>query len=148
MNEEQKNDLYYMCSLIEFIARKTKNYPGDVVKKIGKTNLKKLFYLAEVNHCLSFEQVSDEIIENYNVLDGDFDIVANCKYVIPRFLEIGKLYQRLIIDTFEIDNNEIEAFYNVFISFLSYKICNYNSALYYSGRSYLKTCYLEGKIVA
>lgn len=147
MNEDVKNDVFYMCSLIEYTARKTKNYPGDVVTKIGKSNIKKLFYLAEVNHCLSFEQVSDEIIRDNGIVNGDYDCILKCKYIAPKFLTIGKLYQRLINDV-QGDCDIVDTFYNVFTSFLSYKICDYNSALYYSGRSYLMVCYLEGKIVA
>ena len=32
MTEKQKDDIYYVCSLIEFIARKTKNHRQDVIR--------------------------------------------------------------------------------------------------------------------
>lgn len=31
MTEKQKDDIYYVCCLMEFIARKTKNHRQDVV---------------------------------------------------------------------------------------------------------------------
>lgn len=31
MSEEEENDLFYVCSLIEHVGRKTKNRHGDVV---------------------------------------------------------------------------------------------------------------------
>lgn len=52
MISKRRNDLFYVCSLIEFTGRKTKNRRRVIVKALGE---------AEVNHCLSFEQVSDEI---------------------------------------------------------------------------------------
>lgn len=55
MNENEKNDVYYVCCLIEFIGRQTKNKRSDIVKKIGKEGLQYLYKTAEVNHCLTFE---------------------------------------------------------------------------------------------
>ena len=63
MTEKQKDDIYYVCSLIEFIARKTKNHRQDVIRHFSKADVERQLRLAEVNHCLSFEQVADELIE-------------------------------------------------------------------------------------
>lgn len=67
MTEQERNDYFYVCALIEYIARETKNHRGDIVKAIGEEGIKKLLYDAEVNHCLSFEQVSDEVISYYQI---------------------------------------------------------------------------------
>ncbi|MFR9066644.1 MAG: hypothetical protein ACLVJH_06645 [Faecalibacterium prausnitzii] len=61
------------CSLIETIARKTKNHRQDVIRHFTKADIERQLRLAEVNHCLSFEQVSDELIDDFNIPDGDFD---------------------------------------------------------------------------
>ena len=61
MTEKEKNDFFYVCALIEFTARKTRNKRGVIVRAMGEEGVKKELYDAEVNHCLSFEQVSDEI---------------------------------------------------------------------------------------
>ena len=37
MTEKQKNDILYVCSLIETIARKTKNHRQDVIHHFTKT---------------------------------------------------------------------------------------------------------------
>ena len=60
MTEKQKDDIYYVCCLIEFIARKTKNHRQDVIQYFTKKDLERQLRLAEVNHCLSFEQVSEK----------------------------------------------------------------------------------------
>ena len=73
MTEKQKDDVLYVCSLIETIARKTKNHRQDVIRHFTKADVERQLRLAEVNHCLSFEQVSDELIDDFNIPDGDFD---------------------------------------------------------------------------
>ena len=67
MTPKEQNDYFYVCSLIEYIARKTKNNRGTIVNLLGKKGIEKQLYDAEVNHCLSFDQVSDELIEFYNI---------------------------------------------------------------------------------
>lgn len=148
MNEIQKNNLFYVCSLIEYIGRETKNRRSTIVKMLGKEELERQLELAEVNHCLSFEEVSDEIIEEFNIKEGDFDSVGLSKYTVPSFQVIGKEYQRLIIDVISEENNVIDVLYSVFESFISDEISDFNSSVYYSSPEYLKYSYLEGKLLA
>ena len=51
MTDKEKNDFFYVCSLIEFIARQTKNKRGTIVMALGKEGIEKQLYDAEVNHC-------------------------------------------------------------------------------------------------
>ncbi len=69
-----------MCSLIEFIARQTKNRRGVIIEALGKDGVEKQLHDAEVNHSLSFEQVCDEVIAQYKIPCGDFDTITECKY--------------------------------------------------------------------
>lgn len=62
MTEGQKDDLFYVCSLIEFVGRKTKNQRRIVVNALGEKGIKKQLDDAQVNHCLIFEQVADEVV--------------------------------------------------------------------------------------
>ena len=147
MNDLLKNDLFYVCSLIEFIGRKTKNRRSKIIEILGEAEIERQLELAEVNHCLSFEEVSDEIIEHFNIKDGDFDSVGVCKYTVPSVQSIGKDYMRLIIDVLDDENNIVNILCNVFKSFISDEISDFNSSVYYSSPDYLKCCYLEGKIL-
>lgn len=147
MNEKEKNDLYYVCTLIEYIARKTKNRRADIVKIIGEHELSRLLEVADVNHSLSFEQVSDEIIEETGIGEGDYDSVGKCIYDVPSFLSIGKNYQRLIVDVKREDEAIVDTLMKVFTSFVSDEVSNFNSSVYYSSREYLKAIYEEGKIL-
>lgn len=56
MNDTQKNNLFYVCSLIEFIGRKTKNRRATIVKILGKKELGRQLELAEVNHLSSVRE--------------------------------------------------------------------------------------------
>ena len=146
MTENEKNDFFYVCSLIEYIARKTKNHRGKIVQSIGEAGIEKLLKDAEVNHCLSFEQVSDEVIDYYQIKEGDFDTVSNCKYTVPGYQDIGKLYSILIEDCAE-KGAEVKELMLIFCSFISDAISNFNSDLYYQNPDYLECCYKEGKIL-
>ena len=147
MTEKQKDDIYYVCSLIVFIARKTKNHRQDVIRHFSKANVERQLRLAEVNHCLSFEQVADELIEDYGVSDGDFDTVKECRYDVPSFLSIGMLYQELVLSTMK-NEDAAQGIIDVFSSFISDEISDFNSNVYYTNPDYLRCSYLEGKMLA
>lgn len=147
MTEKQKDDIYYVCSLIEFIARKTKNHRQDVIRHFSKADVERQLRLAEVNHCLSFEQVADELIEDYGISDGDFDTVKECRYDVPSFLSIGMLYQELVLSTMKTED-AAQGIIDVFSSFISDEISDFNSNVYYTNPDYLRCSYLEGKMLA
>ena len=142
MTEKQKNDVLYVCSLIETIARKTKNHRQDVIR-----HFERQLRLAEVNHCLSFEQVSDELIEDLNIPEGDFDTAAECRYTVPSATSIGMLYQGLVLSTMK-DDDAAQAILDVFSSFITDEISDFNSNVYYTNPDYLRCSYLEGKMLA
>lgn len=143
MNEKRKDDIYYVCTMIEFVARVTKNHRRDVIKRLTKKNIEHQLKVAEVNHCLSFEQVSDEWIEQYDISMGNYDTVSECKYTVPSVMAIGRVYQQLVLAIMEM-NEEAQAIINVFSSFMSDEISNFNSNVYYSNPDYIKCSYEAG----
>lgn len=143
MDEKRKDDIYYVCTMIEYVARATNNRRKDVIKKLSKKNIEHQLRVAEVNHCLSYEQVSDEWIEQYGISSGDFNSVKECKYEIPSVNAIGRVYQQLVLSTAEV-NGDAQAIIDVFSSFISDEISNFNSNVYYSNPDYLKCSYQEG----
>lgn len=148
MGESQKdNDLFFVCSLIEYISRKTKNTKKYIVEKLGKEVIKKIYDLAEVYHCENMEKVSEELIQKYKIQNGTYDILTECKYKIPTIWELGRIYQRLII---MVNNNEeeyIDTLLEVLSSWIIEKIDNYNSSMYYENPSYIYECYKQNKII-
>lgn len=144
---QNENDLFYTCSLIEYISRKTKNYKKTVIEKLGKNNINKIYNLAEVYHCENIDKVADEFIEKANIKNGIYDTISTCKYNVPSYWDIGKVYKRLII---MVNNNEkqyIETLINILSSWIIEKIDNYNSSMYYENPEYIYECYIEGKIL-
>ena len=148
MGEPQnENDLFFVCSFIEYIARKTNNKKSYVVKKIDKKLLQKIYNLAEVYHSENIEKVSDEIIEQSKIERGNYDIIGNCKYNIPTYWDIGKVYKRLILMVNNDENEYINTLYSVLSSWIIEKIDNYNSSMYYENPDYIYECYKEGKVI-
>ena len=116
------NNLFFTCSLIEYIARKTKNRRKDVVRALDKQNVSKIYDLADVYHSDNIERVSHDFIKEAEIVTGTFDNVKACKYSIPSYWDIGKVYK-------------------------SDKIDDYNSSMYYENPSYLLECYIENKVI-
>ena len=145
---QKDNDLFFTCSLIEYISRKTKNIRADVVNKLGKERMSKIYDLADVYHCDNIDAVSDSFIEDADIVSGKFDNIADCGYIVPSYWDIGKVYRRLIKMVAEDEKIEIlDALIAVYNSFMSPKIDDYNSSVYYENPNYIFECYKEKKML-
>lgn len=148
MGETQAdNDLFFTCSLIEYIARKTKNTKKTIVEKLGKENINKIYELAEVYHCENIEKVSEEFIERAKITIGNYNHVEDCKYNVPTYWDIGKVYKRLIIMVDNNVENYVQTLIQVLSSWIIEKIDNYNSSMYYENPDYIYECYIQGKVL-
>ncbi len=145
--KQEENDLFFVCSFIEYIARKTKNTKKYIVETLGKQRIEKIYKLAEVYHSENIDKVSDEIIEKFNIKFGNYDIVSDCKYRVPSIWELGRIYQRLIIMVNNNENQYIDTLMKVLSSWIIEKIDNYNSSMYYENPSYIYACYVENRIL-
>ena len=142
------NDLIFTCSLIDYIARKTQNTRADVVNMLGAEKVEKIYDLADIYHSDNIERVSDDFIREAGIRNGEFDNVKECNYAIPSHWDIGKVYKRLIKAVAEHEKiGIIEALFKVYNSFLSTKIDDYNSSMYYENPAYLLECYLESRVI-
>ena len=125
MTEKERNDYFYVCSLIEYIARETKNHRGYIVKCIGQ----------------------EGVVEVYKIKEGKFDTISECQYDVPSFLDIGKLYSIMIEDCAK-EGKEAEELIKIFTSFISDEISDFNTDLYYQNPDYIECSYKEGKLLA
>ena len=57
------NDLFFTCSLIDYIARMTKNRRKDVVNALNKKNISKIYELADGYHRDNIDRVSEDFIK-------------------------------------------------------------------------------------
>ena len=53
--KQKQNDLFYTCSLIDYIAKKTKNVRADIVNQLGKERIEKI---DDYNSSLYYENPS------------------------------------------------------------------------------------------
>ena len=142
------NDLFFTCSLIEYIARKTFNHRDIVVTALGKERINHVFNLADVYHCENIDKVSDELIEKSSLSTGDFNNVADCLYNVPSHWDIGKVYKRLILDISARQETDIvDTLMEIYKSWINRKIEDFNSSTYYESSAYLASSYIEGKLL-
>ena len=73
-------------------------------------------------------------------------IIKECNYTVPSVLAIGRVYQQLVLATAKA-GKEAQAIKDVFSSFISDEISDFNSNVYYSNPDYLRCCYEEGVLL-
>ena len=143
----KENDLFFTCSLIEFISRKTKNRRVDVVNALGKSSIEKIYDLADVYHSDNMETVSDYFIEKAKSKKGSFDNVTAARYAVPSYWDIGKVYKRLILGiSREKQIPVIDALFEAYHSFVSEKIDDYNSSFYYDAPQNILNAFIYREI--
>ena len=139
---------FFVCSLIEYIARKTKNTKKYIVEKLGKEIIQKIYDLAEVYHSENIDKITKELVEEAKIENGEYDIISSCKYNVPTHWDIGKVYKKLIIMVCDNDEKRyIDTTIEVLSSWIIEKIDNYNSSMYYENLSYIYACYKENKVL-
>ena len=140
------NDIYFVCYMIERIARKLHQHNRYVVERMGENGLYRQLSLASTTHCLNPLQVEDEWIEEYHMEKGTFDNTnINLSYTdkVPSPTQMGKVYARLIQSVSNPDNL-LQVFRQVYNSPVSDTIDNYNCSAYYEP-SYVQTrAYFNG----
>lgn len=147
-----KNDtaLFYTCSLIEFISRRQKLKRSEAVNALGKENVTRIYSHSDVFHCEVIDSVADKFIEICGITTGNFDNISDCKYSVPDYWDIGEVYERLIEDVRKDGSvsETVETLFNVYNSWISDSISNFNSDFYYQSRQYIKECYIQNGLIA
>lgn len=135
--EKGLNDLFFVCSLIEYVARKTKNERKVIVNALDKKGISHFYELADVYHCENIDKVTCEIVTKYNIPVGSYDNVAKAKDSIPTFWDMGKVLCRLV---YEMSKREgltlIDSLFAVYNSWIIRKLDDYNCSMYYENTSY------------
>ena len=139
------NNLFYTCSLIEYIGREKKQRRGDVVAALGSNALHRIYKYSDVLHSDPIEHVADQYAGLSRIEEGTFDNVGACQYTVPTYCDIGKVFCRLVEDVS--DEDHLKGIEKAYKSWLSDAISNYNSDLFYQPRDYLKECYLAGEVL-
>lgn len=139
---ELQNALFYTASILEHTARATKNKRSVIAELIGVDGVQSILEHAEVNHCLPFSQVADELVQYYNIPSGSF-APEERGAKIPSASEIGKVYMRLVEDAQPDTNKYPEELVAILNSKIAEWMTEYQSAFFYSPRDYVLECYRE-----
>ena len=145
--DRKENDLFFTCSLIEYIARQTKNKRSVVVNSLGRVLIEKIYDLADVYHSDNIDAVSADFIKKAKITNGDFDNVSAARYAVPSHWDIGKVYKRLVLGIArEKEISIVDAIFEAYNSFVSEKIDDYNSSFYYDAPQNILNAYIYGII--
>lgn len=141
------NDLYFVCSMVERVARCLKQPNSYVVNTMGHRALEEKLSLAGVLHAENPEAVMYDWIEAYGLQAGTYDVSdIDTRYTdhVPTPLEMGKVYQRLILSTMREGENYADALIKVYNHPICKIIDDYNSSAYYEPSYILTKSYLTG----
>lgn len=145
--EITRDDVKFICYMIERVARRLHQKNSYVVNKLGRENLNHLISVANVLHCKNPLDVEDEWIDEYRLEEGNLDI-TDVDYdlvdTIPTALQIGKVYERLIHDTAMSNETEVEGIIRVYNDEICEKIDNYNCSAYYEPSYVIARAYYQG----
>ena len=145
--EIEENDLFFVCSMIERVARQLHQRNKYVVNTIGRDNLYHLLSVANVLHSENPLKVADDWIKDYDLKAGDFDITdidRDLAERIPTALEMGSVYKRLILDTMTSKENYVDGIIRVYNNDLCKVIDNYNCSAFYEPSYVIARAYESG----
>ena len=131
--EISTDDLYFVCYMIERVARHLKQPNKYVVNMMGHDELAKKLSLADTLHSENPLAVEADWIDDYQLQSGDYDVTkvdAELCPTIPTATQMGKVYARLI-NTISEGQDLVQTIQTVYASPICHAIDNYNSSAYY-----------------
>ena len=142
-----ENDLYFMCYMIERVARELHQRNKYVVNTIGYDELVNKISVASVLHCENPLKVVDDWIKEYELRHSDFDITnvdPELTGIIPTATQMGKVYTRLILQTLGENEDYVQGMIRVYNHPICEKIDNYNCSAFYEPSYVITRAYLDG----
>ena len=145
--EITRDDVKFICYMIERVARRLHQRNSYVVNKLGEENMNHLISVANVLHSKNPLDVEDEWISEYCLEKGNVDVTdVNYELVdrIPTPLQMGKVYERLIYNTAQPNESEVEGIIRVYNNKLCDKLDDYNCSAYYEPSYFIARAYNQG----
>lgn len=142
------NDLLFVCSMIERVARKVHRRNREIVNAMGAEGLAHELSCAPTSHCENPEKVVADWIAHYRLTPGDADVTkVDPRLVasVPTPTQMGGVYQRLIRDTATPGENENDGILRVYNHPICETIDNYNASAYYELSYWLARAYRTGE---
>lgn len=145
--EISADDLYFVCYMVERIARQLKQPNKYVVNAISHDGLAQKLSLASVLHSENPLAVADAWKEEFHLEKGSHDVTkvdAELCSTIPTAMQMGKVYKRLILNTLLDEEDYADAMIRVYNDPICEVIDNYNSSAYYEPSPYIARSYYAG----
>lgn len=145
--EIEINDLYYICHMIERVARHLHQHNRYVVNQIGRDGLYHLISCANVLHSENPAKTEDDWIQEYHLEKGTFiieNVDKELASVIPSATQMGKVYSRLIINTLGADEDFVDGIIRVYNNEICDTIDNYNCSAFYEPSYVIARAYQNG----
>ena len=142
-----ENDLYFLCYMIERIARTLKQHNRYLVNTIPEGEWLRLISLADVLHSENSLQVEHDWIQEYKLQEGNFDITKvdpELTDYIPTETQMGKVYTRLIVDTLQPGENYVHGMIRVYNDPICKLIDYYDCGAFYEPSYVIARAYLNG----
>ncbi|GAA0746379.1 hypothetical protein [Clostridium oceanicum] len=141
------DNLYFTCCLLEYIARKTLNETEVIVNYLGEEGISWIHEYADVLHCENIDAVTHELVERYNIQDGDYHCDKYCEeydFELTSVWAIGAVFARLIED---IGNDTTKTLIEVYNSYIGKCINNYLYGFYTSSPQIIYGSYKAGEML-
>lgn len=114
---------------------------------LGQERIGRAGELADFYGNSNLEEVCRVLMKESQIEPGDFDNVGACQYDIPSHWDIGRVYKRLIKQVVKVKNvDEVDAIFEVYHSFISDKIDDYNSIVYCENPDYIFEAFMTDKL--
>lgn len=143
----EDDNLYFTCCLLEYIARKTLNKTEVIVNYLAKEGIGWIYEFADVLHCENLDAVTAELVERYNIKEGNYHCDKDCDeygFKLTSVWAIGAVFARLIED---IGNGIIETLIDVYNSDIGKCINNYVYGFYTSSPQIIYESYKFGRML-
>lgn len=141
------DDVYFVCYMIERIARQLKQPKKYVVNVMGHDELAKKLSLADTLHSENPLAVEADWIDEFHLQQGQYDVTKvnpELCQTIPTATQMGKVYKRLIINTLQPNEDYANAILRVYNDPICDIIDNYDTSAYYEPSQYIARSYYAG----
>lgn len=141
------DDLFFVCYMIERVARRLHQPNRYVVEALGYDELYRQLSLASVLHSENPLKVEQDWIDENHLVSGDYDVTAVRKDLnvhIPTPAQMGKVYKRLILNVLNDGDDWVDALVRVYSSPICKTIDNYNTSAFYEPSPTIFRAFLNG----
>ena len=141
------DDLFFVCYMIERIARQQKQTNKYVANAMGHDALARKLSLADVLHSANPEAVAADWTEEFHLQKGQHDVTKVAPELcdhIPTATQMGKVYKRLVLSTLQKDEDFADGILRVYNDPICETLDNYNCSAYYEPSPYITRSYYAG----